>query len=149
MENSKRHIITREYANSLISMITSVNPDDANLALGILDNRDTDNKESEENYKSVISSIMYRSLLPPNKTWVAEYDGRVITINKKSYFRCEEEVLRNLSLHCTGVIGKAENNNVRYYKGITGHLKKVFKGGRQLRDYLVKNNIVTIKQIQY
>jgi hypothetical protein len=48
-------------------MLLSVDGGDITLALDILNNRDTTNKESEENYNEILTLIFKDNILFPNK----------------------------------------------------------------------------------
>jgi hypothetical protein len=142
------HTIEKEMVDNFKDMLLSVDGGDITLALDILDNRDTTNKESEENYKEILTLIVKDNVLFPNKpVYVIKIDGRILTTNGKVAFNSEVDAKRYLSLHLTNIIGSNPTKILYNPNSYLIAIKRVFGTGINMRNFLVKNNLVEIVKI--
>lgn len=142
------HTIEKEMVDNFKDMLLSVDGGDITLALDILDNRDTTNKESEENYKEILTLIVKDNVLFPNKpVYVIKIDGRILTTNGKVAFNSEVDAKRYLSLHLTNIIGSNPTKILYNPNSYLMAIKRVFGTGINMRNFLVKNNLVEIVKI--
>lgn len=154
MEN-KKILITNEMLESFKQMLLSNDNGDSTLALSILENRDKTNEESEKNVEIIHKEIIKDNDVFPKysstEIWIAMIGNRLLRVNERHVFETKGDCMSHVSRHLTRKIGTSNNsgrwnnyyNNMYYYK----MLKQIFKGGKELRDYLVKNNIIQIKRI--
>jgi hypothetical protein len=142
------HIIENEMVDNFKDMLLSIDGGDITLALDILDNRNTTNKESEENYKEILTLIVKDNVLFPNKPcFVIKIQGRILTANHKVAFNSEADAKRYLSLHLTKIIGSNPTKQTYSPNPYLMAIKRVFKTGINMRNFLVKNNLVEIVKI--
>jgi hypothetical protein len=143
------HIIENEMVDNFKDMLLSVDGGDITLALDILNNRDTTNKESEENYNEILTLIFKDNILFPNKpVYVIKIDGRILTANRKVAFNSEADAKRYLSLHLTNIIGSTPTDLKRIFADpYLNTIKRIFGTGINMRNFLVKNNLVEIVKI--
>lgn len=140
------NIIEKEMVDNFKNMLLSVDGGDITLALDILDNRDVTNKESEENYKEILTLIVKDNVLFPNQPcFVIKIQGRILTANGKVAFNSEADAKRYLSLHLTNIIGS--NPTKLIYNPYLMAIKRIFGTGINMRNFLVKNNLVEIVKI--
>jgi hypothetical protein len=128
-------------------MIMSPDSGNTNMAMEILNNRDKDNKESEAQYNKLMSLIVKdKELFPSSDIWVIKIKGKILSVRNGPAFSSEAEAKKWLSWHLTDRIGTEGSNrglNSPYLKAI----KTIFKSGIKMRDFLVKNNLVSIEKI--
>lgn len=140
-------IIEKEMVDNFANMILSPDSGNTNMAMEILNNRDKNNKESESQYNRLISLIIKNEeLFPSSDIWVIKIEGKILNVRNCLAFKTESEAKKWLSYHLTNKIGTEKNegwSRNRYLKAIRG----VFKSGIKMRDFLVKNNLVTIEKI--
>jgi hypothetical protein len=142
------HIIEEEMVNNFRDMLLSVDKGDISIALDILDNRDTTNKESEENYKEILTLIVKDNVLFPNQPcFVIKIQGRILTANGKVAFNSEADAKRYLSLHLTNIIGSNPTKIIYNPNPYLHAIKRIFGTGINMRNFLVKNNLVEIVKI--
>lgn len=149
MENSSKLKISEEYAKSLKEMLESENQEDRNLAVSILDDIDEEDKETVERYNRLIVLPSLKSL-GKSTCWVIRLKGQIISANSRSTFPSQSAAMNHLSRHFTNYIGvKGEACFYRHNSSsIWDVLKKKYEGGKQLRDYLIKNNLITIEEVK-
>jgi hypothetical protein len=155
--NSDKMIITEEYADTLRKMIVSPDVENAELALSMLENRDENNAESEKRFQNLLVSHFTNKTVNAHhrwkkpECWVVRFDSKIVIVNNKSAFESKEQALRYASLHCTTYLGTKEDSaEWRYGYGkdpVMKVIKKIFGGGKELRNYLIKHNILVVEQI--
>ena len=73
---------------------------------------------------------------------------RLLSVNGRNVFQSKGDCMNHVSRHLTSQIGTSGNESInRYLDNYHKMLKQIFKGGKELRDYLVKNDIIQIKRI--
>lgn len=152
MESSK-HKITEDMLDSLAGMIKNGDKGDLDLGIDILEQRDITDKTSEANFKSLMGMIVSEDkLFPKREMWVIKAGGRILDVDKV-VFKTRKKAEEFLSRHLTDWIGtnsqkltgwRASGDSLLRY---TQLIKKMFKGGLEMRNFLVKNNIVEIVRI--
>ncbi len=145
-----KHIIEVEMVDNFAHMLMSEDEGDSLLAMEILDNRDKTSIKSEEQYHRLMTLIVKDEELFPNKPlYVIKINGRVLNVNRKAIFHSEAEAKKWLSLHLTSKIGSHPKSlpNRRHVTPYIKAIKKIFKTGIEMRNFLVKNNLVEIINI--
>jgi len=155
MENIEKFIIEKELVNGFADIIKSADEEGIKMALDIIANRDTTHKDSQKNFMEIMNKIIKdEELFPVTAVWIVKLGGRILTCGGHSGFISEKDARRQLSLHLTKLIG----SNSEYYdyayvqKKFTPYqwaLRQVFKSGNNLRNFLIKNNLIEIVSIKY
>jgi hypothetical protein len=151
----EKFIIEKELVDGFADVIKSADKDGIKMALDIISNRDTEHKESEENFMEIMNKIIKDTeLFPITEVWIVKLGGRILTCKGNSGFTTETEAKRQLSLHLTGLIGSKNKLYDDDYRSnrFTPYqlaLRKIFKSGNDLRNFLVKNGLVEIVSIKY
>jgi cation transport regulator ChaC len=130
-------------------MLLSNSTEDSTLALSILENRDKTNEESERNVEVIHREIIKdNNVFPkvPCEVWVAMIGDRLLYVNRRNVFQSKGDCMNHVSRHLTSQIGTSGSIN-KYLDNYYKMLKQIFKGGKELRDHLVKNDIIQIKRI--
>jgi hypothetical protein len=153
--STNTHVIDNEMVNSFSEMLLGNDSDSINLAMEILDNRDRTDIESEKQYDRLMTMIINDNTLFPNKkSYILKIKGRLISVKDRAAFDNEIDAKKWLSLHLTKIIGTEKNtHNIECLKGSKSYaylksIKKIFKSGIKLRDFLIKNNLVQIEEIK-
>jgi len=151
----EKFIIDKELVEGFVDIITSNDDEGIKMTMDILSNRDDKNKESEENFMEIMNKIVRDEVLfPQTEVWIIKLGGRILTCGGSSGFVSETDARRQLSLHLTKMIGsKSSFYDNDYRRGrFTPYqwaLRKIFKSGNDLRNFLVKNKMVEIVSIKY
>jgi hypothetical protein len=145
-----KHIIESEMVDNFANMLMSEDKGDISLALEILNNRDTESVESEEQYHRLMSLIVKdKELFPSKSLYVIKIKGRILVTKGKAIFFSESDAKKYLSLHLTSKIGS--NPDILPYRGQASPylkaIKNVFKTGNKMRDFLIQNDLVEIINI--
>ena len=150
----EKFLIDKELVDSFVSVITSNDDEGIKMTMDILSNRDEENKESEENFMEIMNKIVRDEVLfPQTEVWIVKLGGRILTCGGNSGFPSETDAKRQLSLHLTKMIGsKSSFYDNDYRRGrFTPYqwaLRKIFKSGNDLRNFLVKNKMVEIVSVK-
>lgn len=148
---SEKILITGEMVEHFKDMLLSYDQNDTTFALNILENRDKANTESEANMELIHKEIIQNETLFPKRVvqvWVAAIGDRVLRVNGRAVFETKGDCMGHTSRHLTKMIGTSSSGSMRYSSNKYLQLiKHIFKGGKELRDYLYKNNIIQIKQL--
>ena len=151
----EKFIIDKELVDSFVDVITSNDDEGIKMTLDILSNRDNNNKESENNFLEIMNKIVRDDVLfPETEVWIVKLGGRILTCGGNSGFTTETDAKRQLSLHLTKLIGsKSKFHDSEYRRNrFTPYqwaLRKIFKSGNNLRNFLIKNKLVEITSIKY
>lgn len=149
---SEKILITGEMVEYFKDMLLSYDQNDTTFALNIFENRDKANTESEANMELIHKEIIQNETLFPKQVvqvWVAAIGDRVLRVNGRAVFETKGDCMGHTSRHLTKMIGTS-GHNMSYYNSSNKYfkvIKHIFKGGKELRDYLYKNNIIQIKQL--
>lgn len=169
----EKHKITQDLVSSFKNMLMSQDNGDATLALSILDNRDKNDPETEANFKQIGEEIIdNKTLFPINEIWVVRMNGKVLWCNGEGAFTDKSRAMSFASRHLTSYLGTSRDRDVNRHalpgywdkKDLSKHpygewiidpnilnyvlsLKHIFKGGKELRDFLIKNKIIEIVNI--
>lgn len=150
----EKFIIDKELVEGFVDIITSNDDEGIKMTMDILSNRDDKNIESEKNFMEIMNKIVRDEVLfPQTEVWIIKLGGRILTCKGTSGFVSETEAKRQLSLHLTSLIGSKskhyDNDNAR--KRFTPYrwaLRKIFKSGNDLRNFLIKNKMVEIVSVK-
>ena len=151
----EKFIIEKELVEGFANVIKGEDKDAIKMAWDIISNRDTKHKESEANFIEIMNKIIKdEELFPVTEVWLIKLGGRILTCRGQSGFISEFEAKRQLSLHLTGLIGsKSKSHDLSYrsdkFTPYQLALRRIFKSGNDLRNFLVKNNLVEITSIKY
>ncbi len=160
--NTEKHKITQDLVEGFKNMLLSKDKGDINMALNILKERDRSDQESEDNFKKIGNEIINNESLFSSyakEVWVAKLNGKILFVNGEGAFTDKGRCMGFLSRHLTnflGTSGSASNSRlVRWNPKVNSYepdqalitLKNIFGGGKELRDFLVKNNIIEIVNI--
>jgi len=156
METFEKFIIEKELVDGFADIIKSADEEGIKMALDIIANRDTTHKDSQKNFMEIMNKIIKdEELFPVTEVWIVKLGGRILTCGGNSGFVSETDAKRQLSLHLTKLIGsksKAYNEGGYYYKSLTPYqiaLRKIFKSGNNLRNFLIKNGLIEVVSIKY
>lgn len=177
-------------------ILLSKDTGDVHIAVEIMDNRDTDNKESEANFKTLKSLIISNEKLFPKNSarWVIKCGKEYLTIKGKLGYNSKRQAEYALSSHLTAIIGvskptlstsektqvrvttgwvraqwvytpnsdekikeltekvlerkaKEELESIKRYHPYAYGLKVLFKGGKELKSFLIKEKMLEIVMI--
>ena len=143
------HTIDQEMVDVFKDIIMGGQDGDIKLALEILDNRDTTNPESEKQYDRLMDMIIDDKALFPNQPlYVLKIKGKLLTVKDRTVFYSETDAKKFLSYHLTKMIGTESSNYNRARTPYLKAVKKVFKSGIKLRDFLIKNKLVEVIKIE-
>ena len=78
-------IITPEMINSLYSMLMSSSPEDKNVAMGILNNRDLKNEESEKNVEILTDKYL-------SETWGSSWNKIKLSNKYHIFTKIENQI---------------------------------------------------------
>jgi hypothetical protein len=151
----EKFIIDKELVDGFVDIITSNDDEGIKMTMDILSNRDNKNIESEKNFMEIMNKIVRDEVLfPQTEVWIVKLGGRILTCGGNSGFVSETEARRQLSLHLTKLIGsKSKHYDSEYRRGrFTPYqwaLRKIFKSGNDLRNFLIKNKMIEIVSIKY
>lgn len=151
----EKFIIDKELVDGFVDIITSNDDEGIKMTMDILSNRDNKNIESEKNFMEIMNKIVRDEVLfPQTEVWIIKLGGRILTCGGNSGFVSETEARRQLSLHLTKLIGsKSKHYDSEYRRGrFTPYqwaLRKIFKSGNDLRNFLIKNKMIEIVSIKY
>ena len=151
----EKFIIDKELVEGFVDIITSNDDEGIKMTMDILSNRDDKNIESEKNFMEIMNKIIRDEVLfPQTEVWIVKLGGRILTCGGNSGFVSETDAKRQLSLHLTAMIGsKSKNYDNGYKRGrfipYEWALRKIFKSGNNLRNFLIKNKMVEIVSIKY
>jgi hypothetical protein len=146
----EKFIIDKELVESFVNVITSNDDEGIKMTMDILSNRDVKDKESESNFKEIMTKILKDDVLfPKTSIFIIKMGDRTLTCNGYSSFPSETEAKKQLSFQLTKIIGSKTNQNISHrmspYRKV---LRDIFKSGNDLRNFLVKNNLVDIIEIK-
>jgi hypothetical protein len=142
MEN--KTIITDDIVESFEKMMKSTDAGDIQLAMDILDNRNKSNEQSENNFKKLMCLIVdNQEILPTSSVYGIKINNRFLVVKDKAGFCSEEQAKKWLSLHLTQYIGTESSRN-DFKNPYLKALKNIFKSGINMRNFLIKNNIIQI-----
>ena len=151
----EKFIIEKELVDGFADVIKNADKDGIKMALDIISNRDTGHKESEKNFIEIMNKIIKDTeLFPVTEVWIIKLGGRILTCKGQSGFPSEADAKRQLSLHLTRLIGSKSKHydNESYIRRFTPYqiaLRRIFKSGNDLRNFLIKNNLIEIVSIKY
>ena len=156
METFEKFIIEKELVDGFADIIKSEDEEGIKMALDIISNRDITHKESQKNFMEIMNKIIKdEELFPVTAVWIVKLGGRILTCGGNSGFTSETNARRQLSLHLTKLIGsksKVYNEGGYRHKSFTPYqlaLRQIFKSGNDLRNFLIKNNLIEIENIKY
>jgi hypothetical protein len=155
MEIIEKFIIEKELVDGFADIIKSEDGEGIKMALDIISNRDITHKESQKNFMEIMNKIIRDEVLfPKTAVWIVKLGGRILTCGGHSGFVSEKDARRQLSLHLTKLIGSNSKHHDYAYaqKRFTPYqwaLRQVFKSGNNLRNFLIKNNLIEIVSIKY
>jgi hypothetical protein len=160
-----KHIITKEMLEGLSSMIQSEDKGDVDIALTILENRDTEDPESVANWEEMKKLIVRdKDLFPTGETYVIKINGRLLKLKGSTGFPTEKKAKEWLARHLSQYLGTKSSGPLGYsahiwvYDPATNRnipnatpyfytIKKIFGSGVGLRDFLIKNKIATVEKV--
>lgn len=143
-----KYTIDKELVESFIQVITSNDNEGIKMTMDILSNRDKNDKESENNFKEIMKKIIRDDVLfPKTSIFVIKIGDRILTCNGYSSFPSEMEAKKQLSFQLTRMIGSKSTGEYRWLSPYGKILREIFKSGNDLRNFLVKNNLVNIIEI--
>jgi hypothetical protein len=152
----EKFIIEKELVDGFADIIKSADEEGIKMALDIIANRDTTHKDSQKNFMEIMNKIIKdEELFPVTAVWIVKLGGRILTCGGNSGFVSETDARRQLSLHLTKLIGsksKIYNEGGYRYKFLNPYqiaLRQIFKSGNNLRNFLIKNNLIEIVSIKY
>lgn len=151
----EKFIIDKELVDGFVDIITSNDDEGIKMTMDILSNRDNKNIESEKNFMEIMNKIVRDEVLfPQTEVWIVRLGGRILTCGGNSGFVSETEARRQLSLHLTKLIGsKSKHYDSEYrrrrFTPYQWALRKIFKSGNDLRNFLIKNKMIEIVSIKY
>lgn len=151
----EKFIIDKELVDGFVDIITSNDDEGIKMTMDILSNRDNKNIESEKNFMEIMNKIVRDEVLfPQTEVWIVKLGGRILTCGGNSGFVSETEARRQLSLHLTKLIGsKSKHYDSEYrrrrFTPYQWALRKIFKSGNDLRNFLIKNKMIEIVSIKY
>lgn len=151
----EKFIIEKELVDGFADVIKSADKEGIKMAMDIIANRDTEHKESEDNFLEIMNKIIKDTeLFPVTEVWIVKLGGRILTCKGQSGFTTEADAKRQLSLHLTGLIGSKSKHydNENYNRRFTPYqkaLRQIFKSGNDLRNFLIKNDLVEVVSIKY
>lgn len=145
-------IIEEDMVENISNMLKSPDEKTVNMIMTMLDNRDVTDHESENNYNKVLSMIIdkNKSFINAYPLYVIKFKGKILNVKGRDVFRYEDEAKKFLSYHLTSFIGSKDRHNF-YYDKIDPYykmLRRIFKSGIDMRNYVIKNKIFEIVQIQ-
>lgn len=144
----EKFTLEQELVKPLSDMLKSPDEGNIKMALEILENRDLNDEKSESQYFQLMKDIVNDEKLFPNcPLYVIDMGGRILTVKGMNGFTSETEAKRYLSLHLTRLIGSKKTAN-RWASPFNKALRTMFKSGNDMRNYLIKNKLVTIKQLK-
>lgn len=140
-----KHKITEDIVYSFKSMLQSKDKGDINLATDILENRDTDDPETRENFKKILNEILdiNQSFLGREEVWCIKIKDKILrTSSGKSSWTSKANASKALSYH----IGRVYFNKLSF-KGRRDMLRHFFKDTKALRKFLEENNSIEIVKL--
>lgn len=144
-------IIEEEMLNTFSNMFLSGEGDNIDLAMGYLDNRDKDNVESEDNFKKLMTMVISNNdFFPTESIFIVKIHNKPLILNGRASFNSESEAKKHLSLHLTKFLGTKGQKSIKTRYSSSAYfiaMKKIFKGGLELRNFLVNNNLVEIVDV--
>jgi hypothetical protein len=146
----EKFIIDKGLVESFVNVITSNDDEGIKMTMDIISNRDVKDKESESNFKEIMTKILKDDVLfPKTSIFIIKMGDRILTCNGYSSFDSESEAKKQLSFQLTKMIGS--KSKAATYKRLSPYgkaLRDIFKSGNDLRNFLVKNNLVNISEIK-
>ena len=154
--------LTKEVVQNLDNIISSATRgDDLTIFDAVLGQADLQDAETKTMLQEFVSSTLdldhffKPSLIDNSKKYVVVYKGSIITLNNKSLFNSEKAARAELSAYFTRHIGTKKHffignsdriayrsDDVKFNK-----LKCLFKGGKEVRDWVLKANKLQITTV--
>lgn len=140
-------VIDKEMLDSFLNMFNSTDTNDCKLAIDVLNNRNKDDQESENNFNQIKNKIINTQTLFPSIQYsghfvIKTYEGKIINLAQKSY-NSQKSAMRGLEYYLRKAFRWYGNHNVGWKA-----LKFIFGDHKVLQKFLFDNNIIKVVELK-